>query len=107
MFKSKRIEQQNAVRRLLEIKDHKTNDMLKKVIQKIFDTLKASLSVLAKAHENSNSEDGRIQFDKKIANGKTLVTNKYSDHLKSEPIYSILALLFFKKISKCQNFNHC
>jgi hypothetical protein len=26
--------------------------------------------------------------------------------LKSEPIYSIWALLFFEKISKCQNFNH-
>jgi len=72
MFKAKRIQQQDAVKRLLEIKDHKKNDMLKKVIQKIFDTLKTSLSVLAKAHENSNSEDGRIQFDKDIANGMKL-----------------------------------
>lgn len=69
MFKSKRIQQLDAVRRLLEIKDHKKNDMLKKVIQKIFETLKGSLSVLAKAHENSNSEDGRIKFDKEIGNG--------------------------------------
>ena len=69
MFKSKRIQQLDAVRRLLEIKDHKKNDMLKKVIQKIFETLKGSLCVLAKAHENSNSEDGRIKFDKEIGNG--------------------------------------
>ena len=68
LFKSKRIQQQDAIKRLMDIKDHKKNDLLKKVIQKLFETLKGSLSVLAKAHENSKSEDGRIEFDKEIAN---------------------------------------
>ena len=53
----------------MDIKDHKKGDMLKKVINKLFETLKSSLTVLAKAHENSNTDDGRIKFDKEIANG--------------------------------------
>ena len=53
----------------MSIKDHKKNDMFKKVVQKLFQTLYASLEKLSKAHEGSKSSDGRIQFDKEIANG--------------------------------------
>jgi hypothetical protein len=69
MFKTKRIQQQDAVKRLMAIKDHKKLDMFKKVVEKLFQTLYTSLEKLSKAHESSAAKDGRIQFDQNIANG--------------------------------------
>lgn len=52
------------------MKDNKKSDLFSRMYKKIFETLLTSLQKISKIQTDSGSKDGRIAFDKEVANGK-------------------------------------
>ena len=78
-FKEKRVQQQAAVKHLLELKDGKKQfEMLKPVITKLFDVLYTAIEKLAKVQTNNRDLDD-LKADQQIANGiylnRSFITN--------------------------------
>jgi hypothetical protein len=70
-FKEKRQMQHEAVKRMLELPDKsKQKDMVKMVVNKLFEMLTASLKKLASLKNNSPEA---MKFDQTLANGSLLL----------------------------------
>ena len=58
------------------MKDNKKSDLFSRMYKKIFETLLTSLQKISKIQSDSGSKDGRIAFDKEVANGNLLKVAK-------------------------------